>query len=536
MAPFLALAGFMGSGKSSVGTIVARELGWKFIELDALVEGHLGKSIAECFADEGEAVFREHEARALVSVLEASAAGGTVVALGGGTLSCEQNRRLLGRDATVVLLDVSPEEAWARAVGSERPLAQEKQPFFILWNERRGTYESCADWIIPTSGKGVAEIAAEVAKLAGQAGDALDKIWSRRLGQTGRPSHIVGGIGALSLLRAHGREAAAEGRRFHVVTDTNVAPLWGKRVMALLGESEDAGMCVVEAGEESKSVAGLQQLWEWLADRRARRDDIVVAVGGGVVGDLAGFAAATYHRGVGLWQVPTSLLAQVDSSVGGKTAINLTVAKNLAGAFYQADLVVIDPDCLTTLPEREYAGALGEVIKHALLASADDMAALERDLAGINKRDSEVLSRLLRRNVWFKASVVEEDEREADRRAILNLGHTTAHALEMTLGYGIMNHGQAVALGLLVALAVSEVVLGLDESVRRRTAALMAGLGLETSVALPPTEEVLGAAGRDKKVKLGASGFVGLRGVGQPEWGLDVSSDTLARGLEVIRR
>jgi 3-dehydroquinate synthase len=255
-----------------------------------------------------------------------------------------------------------------------------------------------------------------------------------------------------------------------------------------------------------------------------------------VVGDLAGFVAATYHRGMGLWQVPTSLLAQVDSSVGGKTAINLSVAKNLVGAFYPADLVLIEPATLATLTEREYTGALGEVVKHALMSSDDELGRLEREAAAIRSRDVAIMSELVKRNVWFKASVVEEDELEHGRRAVLNLGHTTAHALEATMGYGRLNHGQAVALGLLVALSVSEEVLGLDKAVRRRTESLLDKLGLETTVELPSVESLMALTAYDKKVKPDTSGFVGLRSIGQPQWGIDVSSETLGRALEVIRR
>jgi 3-dehydroquinate synthase len=257
-------------------------------------------------------------------------------------------------------------------------------------------------------------------------------------------------------------------------------------------------------------------------------------LGGGVVGDLAGFVAATYHRGVSLWQIPTSLIGQVDSSVGGKTAINLEEGKNLVGAFYQPDLVVIDPTVLSTLPLAEYVGALGEVVKHAVLASEDDLEWLERNSVLVRERDTTTLSELVKRNVWFKAGVVEEDEREGGRRAMLNLGHTTAHALETAMGYGRLNHGQAVALGILVSMAVSEELLGLDRTVRERTTSLMRVLGLEVTAELPPAGVVVRATMRDKKVKSGSSGNVGLRAPGAPVWGMDVSPEVLGRALEVI--
>jgi shikimate kinase/3-dehydroquinate synthase len=536
VAPLLALAGYMGSGKSSVGEVVARRLAWDFVDLDSRVESRLGRAISDYFTSAGETEFRIQEAQVLADVLESSTSTGTVVALGGGTLMTAESRRKLNEAGTIVLLDVDPAEAWRRVEGSGRPLAQDRGAFLQLWVERRGTYEAAADWIVSTSGKDVDRISAELVDLVKDTGEDLRALWSRQLGRTERSSQIVGGVGALALLKARACEAHDQGRRLHVISDANVAQALGQTVPPLLGEAVAVAMYVMEPGEASKSIAVLERCWEWLGKRNTRRDDIVVALGGGVVGDVAGFVAATYHRGIGLWQIPTSLLAQVDSSVGGKTAINLSVAKNLVGAFYQADLAVIDPNALATLPQGEYTGALGEVIKHALLASKDDIAALEGALAGIVGRDTKVLSALVRRSVWFKASVVESDEREAGRRAILNLGHTTAHALESALGYGTVNHGQAVALGVLAALAVSEELLGLDARVRERTAGLMAEVGLSTSMELPGAESLLAAMGRDKKVRPGTSGFVGLRAVGEPVWGLDVPPDTLARALEVIRR
>jgi 3-dehydroquinate synthase len=262
---------------------------------------------------------------------------------------------------------------------------------------------------------------------------------------------------------------------------------------------------------------------------------VVVALGGGVVGDLAGFAAATYQRGVSLWQVPTTTLSQVDSSVGGKTAINLGAGKNLVGAFYQPDLVIVDPMTLTTLADDDYVGGLGEVVKHALLASPRALGRLEADAAGIRERDPAVVGRMVNESIGFKVSVVQDDEREWGRRTVLNLGHTIAHAIELVEGLGSMGHGCAVSLGLMVALAVSEDLLGLDPSVRVRVGALLSDFGLATTMPLPSVDLLLAAAGGDKKVRAGTRGFVGLRALGDPVWGLDVSREQLIKSLGVIK-
>ncbi|MBC7292738.1 MAG: 3-dehydroquinate synthase [Thermoleophilia bacterium] len=359
--------------------------------------------------------------------------------------------------------------------------------------------------------------------------------WELSLTATGRSSRIVGGVGRLDYLAERAQEARQRGARLYVITDANVAAAWGDRVIGTLGGAcPENGLLVLPPGEPTKSVTGLEQCWEWLAAQGARRDDIVVALGGGVVGDLAGFAAATYMRGVGLWQIPTSLLAQVDSSVGGKTAVDLAAGKNLVGAFYQPDLVLIDPCVLRTLPEEEFINGLGEVVKYALLDDKGLWAELVTRLPGVNNRDPDELNPLIRRCVEYKAAVVVEDEREAGRRAVLNLGHTTAHALEVSMGYGTISHGRAVALGLIVTLTVSERLLGLAPEVRQETTALLTRLGLPVKASIPPPDVLLAAAARDKKVKAATRGFVGLRAVGHPVWGLDVPDALLHEALQTI--
>jgi 3-dehydroquinate synthase len=320
-----------------------------------------------------------------------------------------------------------------------------------------------------------------------------------------------------------------------VITDESVQKAWGASVLERLGAvARPEDVLSVLPGEKSKSIESLAACWEWLAARGARRNDVVVALGGGVVGDLAGFAAATYLRGVPLWQIPTTLLAQVDSSVGGKTAVNLSAGKNLVGVFYQPELVVVDSRTLTTLPNEEYVGGLGEVVKYGLLHGEVFFSVLEESIDAINARDRQVMDRVVKACLDYKVDVVDEDEFDQGRRAVLNLGHTAAHALEKTMGYGALSHGRAVGLGLLVACALSEQVLSLDPQVRSRTRGLMGGLGLPVAIDLPSVESLLTAASHDKKVIAGSSGFVGLAAIGAPVWGVDVPAKQLGRALGVI--
>ncbi len=359
--------------------------------------------------------------------------------------------------------------------------------------------------------------------------------WQRRLERTGRASLIQVEAGVLSTLSAHAGEARARGSRLFVVTDQNVAAAWLDTVVGLLrtsGCSHD--VLLLTPGETSKCVDGLERCWDWLAESGCRRRDVVMALGGGVVGDLAGFAAATYQRGVSLWQIPTSLLAQVDSSVGGKTAINLAAGKNLVGAFYQPDLVLVDPLTLATLPRAEFVSGLGEVAKYGLLDGAL-FPRLEESVDLILERDGQSMAELVRTCISYKAAVVEDDELDLGRRAVLNLGHTTAHALEVSAGFGTIAHGAAVALGLLVALAVSERLLGLDPGLRPRLRSLLDRWGLATARELPAADTLLEAAHRDKKVDSSRLNFVGLRALGDPVWGLHVPDETLRDAMEVMR-
>ncbi len=358
--------------------------------------------------------------------------------------------------------------------------------------------------------------------------------WRRELVHTGRRSLILAGADALALLPEQAREALTRGARLFVITDGNVAAAWDDTVTSLLGATLRAGdTLVLPPGEATKSVANLQQCWDWLAQRGCRRSDVVVALGGGVVGDLAGLAAATYQRGVGLWQIPTTLLAQVDSSVGGKTAVNLQAGKNLVGAFYQPNLVMVDPTTLNTLPEEEYVSGLGEVVKYGLLdAALFDL--LEQERMSLMRRDPPTLASVVQRCIDYKATVVEQDELDRGERAVLNLGHTLGHALEVTVGYGVLSHGRAVALGLLAALFVSERVLGLSADMRDRTRRLLQEVGLPVVLPLPPADAILAATAKDKKVTAKGIGFVGLRALGEPVWGLHVPADVLTAALEVI--
>lgn len=302
-----------------------------------------------------------------------------------------------------------------------------------------------------------------------------------------------------------------------LVQDSQVAASYGCRTQASLAAAGyRVAPIVVPSGEASKSLEQLSALYDAFADARLDRRSVVVAVGGGVVGDLAGFAAASYVRGIDFVQVPTTLLAQVDSSVGGKTGIDLPSGKNLVGAFHQPRLVVADLDTLATLPARDYVAGLAEVIKYGIIADSELFAYLESNREGALRHQPDVLAHLVARSCEIKADVVGKDERESGLRAILNYGHTIGHAVEAAAGYGRYLHGEAVSIGTAAANWLSTRVGWLPEDVANRITALFAAYGLPVRLEEPlGDEEVLAAMRLDKKTVDGVFQFVLARGIGE---------------------
>ena len=303
--------------------------------------------------------------------------------------------------------------------------------------------------------------------------------------------------------------AALRGLRGLVVTDAHVDAFHGARVMDLLGT--DWGKIVVPPGEATKSAAAWADLLERIAAAKLDRQGVLVALGGGVVGDLVGFAAASYMRGIRFVQVPTSLLAMVDSSVGGKTGINLAAGKNLVGAFHQPIGVFADMDVLATLPAREFAAGMAEVVKYGVALDAEFFGWLEQNAAAIQAREPAALERMVARCCELKADVVSRDEREGGLRAVLNFGHTLGHAIEKVTGFANVLHGEAVALGMPFALAWSMAAKGFDPKDGGRVLKLLDRFGLNISVLKPKNLDwraLRDAMGRDKKAQGGAVRFV----------------------------
>ena len=497
----LVFVGFMGAGKTTAARAAAAALGVPPLDSDREIERALGESIESFFDRHGETAFRAREEEVVLELLGRDDA--RVIALGGGALGSERVREAL-RAHTVVHMAIGAEEAWRRASGKGRPLARDRSRFEQLKGDRENVYEALATaWLPPMPRGGVRRaIPALEALPATPAGTRL--AWAAAAsGQY----PVFFGRGLL----ASGFFHPPDGRRL-VVTDENVA-----RQHPVGGDER----IVIGPGEQQKTLVRAEEVLRRLADAGATRGDVVVAVGGGVVGDLAGFCAAVYQRGVRWVGVPTTVVAQVDSAYGGKTGVDLPEAKNYVGAYHQPAAVLVDPSVLETLPPEEAAAGYAEVVKTALIGGGALWARVREG----GPVDDETIWRCLR----TKLAIVAEDERDSGRRQVLNLGHTVGHAIEAATGYGRYRHGEAVGIGLLAALRLSD-----RDALRREVEGLLSERGLPTRFEGAAVEDVLAYAARDKKRAAGRVPFVLVGAPGDVTAGHDVGADQLRTAVEEL--
>jgi shikimate kinase / 3-dehydroquinate synthase len=461
--PALVFIGFMAAGKSTAAREAAAVLGVPADDTDALLEAQAGEPIEAIFDRDGEAAFRAAESELATKLLQS--ADGGVIALGGGALQSEAVRAELERH-TVVLVDIDLDTAWARAHDHGRPLARDRAEFEARYHARAPVYDAVASAVVPGTRTSAVRRALPAVQAIPEG--------HRLLWATASSGDYPVWIGPLA-----NAPWPAVGRRI-VVSDETVAALHGARVPDVAGSIE------VPPGEEHKSLQTAERVWHALVAQGVTRADHLVALGGGVVGDLAGFCAATYQRGIGVVQVPTTLVAQVDSAYGGKTGVDLPEAKNYVGAYHQPLAVLTDPALLQTLPPAELAAGYAEVVKTALIAGG----ALWDHVARGEAIDDHTIAACAR----AKLRVVAADERDSGGRQVLNLGHTVGHAIETATGYARYRHGEAVALGLLAALRLSG-----QDALREVVGELLTNAGLPTRLDGVEPEAVVAATARDKK-------------------------------------
>ena len=497
--PNLILTGFMATGKTRVGQEVAQRLSRPFVDMDTEIEGRAGKSIPQIFAEDGEAAFRRVEADLC---RELGARTGLVIATGGGALVDPASRAAMQRSGTVVCLTCDTDEILRRvrsAGKGERPLLQVADPraeIERLLALRRPAY-AALPWQVDTTHLTVEQVAQQVAALA----EVVTLPVHHRVeglaaqAEVAYPVHI--GDGLLPYLGGALRAAGVpEGSRVAVVSNPVVAPLYGGQVESSL---QDGGFqpigCSVPDGEQQKTLATVAALYDQFLAGRLDRGSTVLSLGGGVTGDIAGFAAATFLRGVRFVQVPTTILAMADASVGGKTGVDLAQGKNLVGAFKQPAMVLLDPAVLVTLPGEEVRSGMAEVIKHGIIGAPDLFAELESHRPGPG---APISASQLARTLRVKIDVVEDDPFEEGRRAVLNLGHTVGHSLERLSGFSL-RHGEAVAIGLVAAARISAELGRAASTLPERIAAALVAWGLPVRCPPYPVEAIWGAMAHDKK-------------------------------------
>jgi shikimate kinase/3-dehydroquinate synthase len=528
------LIGFMGSGKSTVGSRLAERLGLPFRDADRAIEERADASIPKIFEAGGEPRFRALE-RAVVADLAGGPA--SVIALGGGAPEDPATFESL-RAATTVHLDVGYGEAMARlGDGAGRPmLAQEDSK--ALFVRRRALYRRAAALSVATDGRSPDAIAEAIAAelRAGRARKrelaTVPETRRVRVAVPGAAHDVVVGSGISGSLAGF-LPPLADAEKAFVVTHPSLAGLAGAATRALEGAGLEVSSALVAEGEASKSLSAAGRLLDELAEAQLHRTDLVVGFGGGVVTDLAGYVASTYLRGVAVAHVATSLLAQVDAAIGGKTGVNLARGKNLVGTIHQPAVVVCDVDLLATLPRAELVSGLAEVVKYGLIAEPDLLETITARAGAILAAEPDPLVEIVARSAAIKARIVAADERERGERAHLNYGHTFAHAFEHSSGYGALRHGEAVALGMMAAAHLAHVLGRLPAETVEAHRTALASAGLPTSAAFEPAQ-LEGAWRLDKKYRRGVR-FVLLSELGRPEAGVAAPPAAVHEAIKRLR-
>ena len=529
------MVGMMGAGKTTVGKILARQLGKTFVDSDEEIQRRTGVKISHIFDVEGEEGFRLRESSVIQDLTKQD---NIVLATGGGAVLKPANRDALRRNGVVIYLKSTVHDLWQRTRHDHnRPLLQTSNPrakLQELFEQRDSLYAEAADYIVHTGKQSVQTL---IARLVQKIDSSDDTITLRRnmhtlnvgLAERSYPIHI--GLDLLNqpeLLLQH-----APDKRVAIVSNSTVAPLYLESLTrSLTSQGIKVKSVILPDGEQHKNTSSLNTIYNELLSSRCERTTPLIALGGGVIGDLTGFAAATYLRGVPFIQIPTTLLAQVDSSVGGKTGINHPLGKNMIGAFYQPRVVIADITTLNTLPDKELRAGIAEVIKYGLIGDLPFLEWLELNIEKLLHRDAEALTYAIVRSCQNKADVVGTDERESGERALLNLGHTFGHAIENAMGYGVWLHGEAVAAGTIMAADLSHRLGWLGGEDVERIKQLFTKAGLPIKGPHLSSEQYLQLMGLDKKVKDGKMRFVLLKALGQAVITNEVPKDLLLQTLE----
>ncbi len=538
------LTGFSGTGKSVVGKLVASALGWRYVDTDEEIVNRAGKPIADIFSKEGEGHFRELELRMLKEVCQRK---NQVVSTGGGMVVSELNRELMKSNGMVICLEATPETIYKRLVNEMeneqepvvRPLLSGPDPMEHIRSlkaQRQDIYGDC-HWTIRTDYLTETEVCSEVIRGWQVVGSRLSKAHRQDpdlaavVNTSNDNCPIYVGYDILDTVGRRVKDSIGiEGA--YLVTDENVYRK-GRRVQVSLEASGiPTHTFIMPLGEQNKSLGMADRIYQWLTGLKAERRHLIVAVGGGVVGDLAGFVAATFLRGMPFVQVPTSLAAMVDASIGGKVAVNLPQGKNLVGAFHQPRFVLADVGVLETLPKRELLSGWAEAIKHGLILDRELLETFEQYADAILALEPEITTRVIRRSMAVKAQVVSQDEKETlGLRMLLNYGHTIGHALETATGYEGLLHGEAVSIGMMGAAQISNKMGLLSSDDVERQSRLLERFGLPLSCPETDLNQINDAMLLDKKTRGKSIRWVLLEDIGSAVVRADIPTPIVQEAL-----
>ncbi len=507
----ISLTGLMGCGKSSIGRHLAYLLKKEFIDTDALIEARANMNINEIFKEHGEKYFRKLEKEIVREVLETD---NQVISLGGGAIIDDEARKLVKKNSHLIALIADPADLYDRVKRRKnRPLLKGKDQLATLeelWEERKPAYMD-SHIKIDTTDKSISVIALEIIKSLGLRKPKIHELEVKIPRVDSTYKVVYKDLEKLDL------SSIKPGLQVFIVTQEPVAKRYLKTVKDhLTSLSYKVSSMIIDDGEEAKNFFTYQLIIQKLLALKFERKDTLVALGGGVVGDTVGFAASTYYRGINYVQIPTTFLSMIDSSVGGKTGINVPEGKNLVGTFYQPHLVHIDVNCLKSLPDREYKCGLGELVKYTLLGMEWDhiigdsfFEYLLGHVDAINNRDHDVLTEVIDHCLKIKSGVVAQDETEKGIRAHLNLGHTFGHAIEELTQYKRYSHGEAVAIGIICACYLGEELHCFKAKYTEAIVGLMEKLGLTYKVPEDiKAKDIINSFKYDKKVEDGKARFI----------------------------
>lgn len=561
----ISLIGLSYSGKSTLGQVVADRLGWKFVDTDVLYAKKFGKSPAQAIQDDGELVFRDNES---IVLAEALAEDWSVIATGGGTFERSPNRRALGNNSLIVYLDIPVDILYKRYLndqGSEiRPLLETQEGVLHTLRElnrdRRPHYQLADLWLSSITLENI-----EQAEAVNQTATRLLDYWVQegsrteaseqrltRLETDVAPSHPAAivrtadsvypvwvGVNQIERLPDRLIQLNLTDRKLFIIADESVMEPHGTLLAGKLQAAQISGATyLIPSGESSKSSAMIEEIYAWLATHKAERTSVIVALGGGVVCDIAGYIAATYLRGLPIIMIPTSVLAMNDASIGGKTGIDLPAGKNLVGAFKQPRAVIADINTLSTLPKRSYIEGFAEIIKHGLILDSELLEWLEIHRVELTSElpVSSLLQKITTRSTHLKSLVVSADPLEQGIRAILNYGHTIGHAIETVTGYQQWMHGEAVSVGMTAAGRIARELGIMELNLFERQTDLLRDFGLPISAPGLNPDAIIEAMSRDKKVIHGKARFVFVSEVGQAVVRADVPDSLIRDAIQRVTR